>query len=437
MTNQQQPPVQNTINLTSSVDTNLLTGSSWKTISGKHDKRKRKPAEKPVLAKQIPGHQGEQELDWLVNFIESGNSKSTNTSNNSSKNNGKGKTNGKSDTNNISRHTSRTSAAHLVQTNNNTNAKKTETNTINKENNRPAPTSQPKTIRANVGRSKATSINSNTNNNATGGNQKKQLTQSQTKRSALNDHCKTNFEGTITKRIEPRSTKQAIDQTLLRKISNELSSSEQSLDENQIEEQDDSDESAAHLEESHKQESNPLNTKNQKDISQPDQRQTDHEVCSELELQHKPLTGADAAVTFAQHLQVEQSSGAQQYSFGFFDEEQAPNKVSGHKIANKLEISVNPNDKLNQYQERREQDKQQPSCPRFGNVKPPKYPKASHNSESRSYTFNDNIDTSSFNYDQILEYISKAWESKKKPHRAHNGVGRDMIYVGSRARTLS
>lgn len=46
------------------------TVNSWKTINGKRDKRRRKPAEQPVLSQHIPGHRGEQEVDWLVKFIE-------------------------------------------------------------------------------------------------------------------------------------------------------------------------------------------------------------------------------------------------------------------------------------------------------------------------------------------------------------------------------
>lgn len=32
--------------------------------------RKKRPVEQPVLSQHIPGHKGEQEVDWLVNFIE-------------------------------------------------------------------------------------------------------------------------------------------------------------------------------------------------------------------------------------------------------------------------------------------------------------------------------------------------------------------------------
>lgn len=56
-------------NNTSDTTTNN-TVSSWKTISGKRDKRRKKPAEQPVLSQHIPGHKGEHEVDWLVKYIE-------------------------------------------------------------------------------------------------------------------------------------------------------------------------------------------------------------------------------------------------------------------------------------------------------------------------------------------------------------------------------
>lgn len=49
---------------------NASSANSWKTMSGKRDKRRRKPTEQPVLSQHIPGHKGEQEVDWLVKFIE-------------------------------------------------------------------------------------------------------------------------------------------------------------------------------------------------------------------------------------------------------------------------------------------------------------------------------------------------------------------------------
>lgn len=61
------PTHTNAVNLTSE---SIIAGNSWRTISAKRDKRRRKPAEQPVLSQHIPGHKGEQEVDWLVNFIE-------------------------------------------------------------------------------------------------------------------------------------------------------------------------------------------------------------------------------------------------------------------------------------------------------------------------------------------------------------------------------
>lgn len=55
---------QNSTN--STIDTNI---TNWITIN-KRDKRRKRPAEQPVLSQHIPGHKGEQEVDWLVNFIE-------------------------------------------------------------------------------------------------------------------------------------------------------------------------------------------------------------------------------------------------------------------------------------------------------------------------------------------------------------------------------
>lgn len=58
---------QQQTNLTNEVN---VTATPWKTISGKRDKRRKRPVEQPVLSEHIPGHKGEQEVDWLVNFIE-------------------------------------------------------------------------------------------------------------------------------------------------------------------------------------------------------------------------------------------------------------------------------------------------------------------------------------------------------------------------------
>lgn len=59
-------------NISSSIDTNVTSWNPepWKTISGKRDKRRKKPIEQPVLSQHIPGHKGEQEVEWLVKFIE-------------------------------------------------------------------------------------------------------------------------------------------------------------------------------------------------------------------------------------------------------------------------------------------------------------------------------------------------------------------------------
>lgn len=59
--------INNNVNV---ISNNISITNSWKTMSGKRDKRRRKPTEQPVLSQHIPGHRGEQEVDWLVNFIE-------------------------------------------------------------------------------------------------------------------------------------------------------------------------------------------------------------------------------------------------------------------------------------------------------------------------------------------------------------------------------
>lgn len=61
-----QSNLTNQISASSSIDTNI---TNWITIN-KRDKRRKRPTEQPVLSEHIPGHKGEQEVDWLVNFIE-------------------------------------------------------------------------------------------------------------------------------------------------------------------------------------------------------------------------------------------------------------------------------------------------------------------------------------------------------------------------------
>lgn len=47
------------------------SNDNWKTINAKRDKRRKKPAEKKVLAGQIPGNLGDTKtIDELVNFIQ-------------------------------------------------------------------------------------------------------------------------------------------------------------------------------------------------------------------------------------------------------------------------------------------------------------------------------------------------------------------------------
>lgn len=46
------------------------SNSSWKTISGRRDKRRKKPIEVKIKAEQIPGHIGYRTVDELAKFIE-------------------------------------------------------------------------------------------------------------------------------------------------------------------------------------------------------------------------------------------------------------------------------------------------------------------------------------------------------------------------------
>jgi hypothetical protein len=66
MQNAQQSNHTHQSGINSTIDANI---TNWITIN-KRDKRRKRPTEQPVLSQHIPGHKGEQEVDWLVNFIE-------------------------------------------------------------------------------------------------------------------------------------------------------------------------------------------------------------------------------------------------------------------------------------------------------------------------------------------------------------------------------
>lgn len=63
---QQQSNLTHQNSTNSAIDNNI---TNWITIN-KRDKRRKRPAEQPVLSQHIPGHKGEQEVEWLVKFIE-------------------------------------------------------------------------------------------------------------------------------------------------------------------------------------------------------------------------------------------------------------------------------------------------------------------------------------------------------------------------------
>lgn len=55
---------------TAALSSNNSNNCSWKTINKRSDKRKRKPAEKKIFAKDIPGNIGDRPVDELEQFIQ-------------------------------------------------------------------------------------------------------------------------------------------------------------------------------------------------------------------------------------------------------------------------------------------------------------------------------------------------------------------------------
>lgn len=106
----------------------------------------------------------------------------------------------------------------------------------------------------------------------------------------------------------------------------------------------------------------------------------------------------EGAVTFAHHLKVHDDD-VRLYTFGFFEEQ--PNQTQQPKtttIANQT-ILVDKNDSMKQSSLSQQSVNNQPKI----NLK---QPKASPNSEKKCFKSNDKIDATSFNYDQILKFIS-------------------------------
>lgn len=94
----------------------------------------------------------------------------------------------------------------------------------------------------------------------------------------------------------------------------------------------------------------------------------------------------DAVVTFADHIRPDDDNVDKRYTFGFFEEQHTTN----------LDESDKPIMKHN------EKHKSNP----VGQKHKMKHIKASLNSDQKRYKFNDNIDATSFNYHQILQFIS-------------------------------
>lgn len=109
----------------------------------------------------------------------------------------------------------------------------------------------------------------------------------------------------------------------------------------------------------------------------------------------------EVAVTFAHHLQVH-ADDDRQYTFGFFEEQpnqtqQTKSTIANHNIL--VDKNVIVNDLMKHSSLSHQSVNNQPKIY-------PKQPKASPNSEEKCFKSNDKIDATSFNYDQILKFIS-------------------------------
>lgn len=115
----------------------------------------------------------------------------------------------------------------------------------------------------------------------------------------------------------------------------------------------------------------------------------------------------EAAVTFAEHIRVNEADDlGQRYTFGFFEEQKQLNnlvKKSGKLTLRNHEESMSDNTTtINTATNNNHNGK----TSQLGQKHRSKHHKASLNSEHKRYQFNDNIDANSFNYHQILEFIS-------------------------------
>lgn len=325
--NQQANLIQHSIDTTNHILINNsdlaekgTSANSWKTISGKRDKRRRKPLEQPVLSQHIPGHKGEQEVDWLVQFIESG-SGAANTNNNSKKGNNKS-----------AKPQPKRQAAQNTD--------------LDRENIQRKPSS---------------------NNNKPASTQSRPLLL-QSKPIAGNNQ------------IAPMSQTQQSDQ---RKVQPPL---------NNILSQPGKQKSSS-LERYIGRTSDPKEPNHKPEISH-----------AKRSSQPKQSSSSEAAVTFADHIRVSDDDVGERYTFGFFEEprQQTNSHVKAYKSTTKHnEKSITSYNKTSQVSQKHKM----------------KHPKASLISEQKRYKCNDNIDANSFNYHQILEFISDSWESTAKSHR--------------------
>lgn len=152
----------------------------------------------------------------------------------------------------------------------------------------------------------------------------------------------------------------------------------------------------------------PNNIRSQQTKQQSSQERTGERVSDRRETSLKPISSHakrslvetqensrqdEAAVTFADHIRVNDDDDVgQRYTFGFFEEQrQQTNQVKPGKLTPKH------NEKLVMINSKTSQ---------VGQKHKMKHPKASLNSEQKRYKCNDDIDANSFNYHQILEFIS-------------------------------
>ena len=127
-----------------------------------------------------------------------------------------------------------------------------------------------------------------------------------------------------------------------------------------------------------------------------------HAKCKQEEKRDKSKQD-DAVVTFADHIRVNDDDVGERYTFGFFDKQQKQQTTIQAK-------SVKPTSKHNESTNN--------NSSQVGQKHKLKHLKASLISEQKRYKCNDNIDANSFNYHQILEFISNCkYKAKHNPVR--------------------